>query len=174
MPPALAASARFPSGVIATAETESAAVPRLDGSSHTAPECRCRLQVRTRLAAGGKEIRTVGPAVKEKPFRRAIWLLFARTYRTSGLAETGTSRIKKFTFGTAETCGVDRREGQARIVDKDVDAAEPRHRHRDDAVTIRRLRKSATSGRICPAMLLSAVAASTSAISASIWPTATT
>ena len=71
--------------------------------------------------------------------RRAIWLLFARTYRTSGLAETGTSRIKKFTFGTAETCGVDRREGQARIVDKDVDAAEPRHRHRDDAVTIRRL-----------------------------------
>src|SRR5690242_11703834 len=36
------------------------------------------------LAAGGKEIRTVGPAVKEKPFRRAIWLLFARTYRTSG------------------------------------------------------------------------------------------
>src|SRR5712675_1704179 len=35
--------------------------------------------VRTRLAAGGKEIRTVGPAVKEKPFRRAIWLLFART-----------------------------------------------------------------------------------------------
>ena len=139
LPPALAASARFPSGVIATAETESAAVPRLDGSSHTAPECRCRLQVRTRLAAGGKEIRTVGPAVKEKPFRRAIWLLFARTYRTSGLAETGTSRIKKFTFGTAETCGVDRREGQARIVDKDVDAAEPRHRHRDDAVTIRRL-----------------------------------
>ena len=100
------------------------------------------------------------------------WL--AQTYRTSGLAETGTSRIKKFTFGTAETCGVDRREGQARIVDKDVDAAEPRHRHRDDAVTIRRLRKSATSGRICPAMLLSAVAASTSAISASIWPTATT
>ena len=77
--------------------------------------------------------------MKEKPFRRAIWLLFARTYRTSGLAETGTSRIKKFTFGTAETCGVDRREGQARIVDKDVDAAEPRHRHRDDAVTIRRL-----------------------------------
>ena len=29
-----------------------------------------------RLAAGGKELRTVGPAVKEKPFRRAIWLLF--------------------------------------------------------------------------------------------------
>jgi len=52
-----------------------------------------------RLAPGGKEIRTVGPAVKEKPFRRAIWLLFARTYRTSGLAdETGTSRIKKFTL----------------------------------------------------------------------------
>ena len=53
----------------------------------------------TRFAAGGKEIRTVGPAVKEKPFRHAIWLLFARTYRTSGLAdETGTSRIKKFTL----------------------------------------------------------------------------
>jgi hypothetical protein len=52
-------------------------------------------QVRIRLPAGGKEIRTVGPAVKEKPFRRAIWLLGARTYRTSGLAdETGTSRIK--------------------------------------------------------------------------------
>jgi hypothetical protein len=34
-----------------------------------------------------------------EPFRRAIWLLFARTYRTSGLAdETGTSRIKKFTL----------------------------------------------------------------------------
>src|SRR5580692_3328082 len=30
--------------------------------------------VRNGLAAGGKEIRTVGPAVKEKPFRRAIWL----------------------------------------------------------------------------------------------------
>jgi hypothetical protein len=44
-------------------------------------------QVRSRLHAGGKEIRTVGPAVKEKPFRRAIWLLFARTYRTSGLAD---------------------------------------------------------------------------------------
>ena len=30
--------------------------------------------------------------MKEKPFRHAIWLLFARTYRTSGLAdETGTS-----------------------------------------------------------------------------------
>jgi hypothetical protein len=28
--------------------------------------------------------------VKEKPFRRAIWLLFARTYRTSGLADGGT------------------------------------------------------------------------------------
>src|ERR1700730_1892560 len=28
-----------------------------------------------------------GPAVKEKPCRRAIWLLFARTYRTSGLAD---------------------------------------------------------------------------------------
>ena len=56
-------------------------------------------QVRTQLSAGGKEIRTVGPAVKEKPFRRAIWLLFARTYRTSGLAdEIGTSRIKKFTL----------------------------------------------------------------------------
>jgi len=51
---------------------------------------------RHRLSAGGKEIRTVGPAAKEKPFRRAIWLLFARTYRTSGLAdEIGTSRIKK-------------------------------------------------------------------------------
>jgi hypothetical protein len=35
-------------------------------------KCRCRLQFRTRLPAGGKEIRTVGPAVKEKPFRRAI------------------------------------------------------------------------------------------------------
>jgi hypothetical protein len=52
-------------------------------------------RVRTRLPAGGKEIRTVGPAVKEKPFRRPKWLLFARTYRTSGLAdETGTSGIK--------------------------------------------------------------------------------
>jgi hypothetical protein len=55
--------------------------------------------VRTGLTAGGKEIRTVGPAVKEKPFRRAIRLLFARTYGTFGLAdETGTSRIKKFTL----------------------------------------------------------------------------
>jgi len=56
-------------------------------------------QVRSRLLPGVKEIRTIGPAVKEKRFRRAIWLLFARTYRTSGLAdETGTSRIKKFTL----------------------------------------------------------------------------
>jgi sulfur relay (sulfurtransferase) complex TusBCD TusD component (DsrE family) len=60
---ALLASARLPSGVIATAETESAAVPRLDGSSHTAPECRCRLQVRTRLTAGATRIRTLGPSV---------------------------------------------------------------------------------------------------------------
>jgi hypothetical protein len=29
-------------------------------SSHAAPECRCRLQVRTRLAAGGRWIRTSG------------------------------------------------------------------------------------------------------------------
>src|ERR1700732_2145112 len=33
---------------------------QLDASSQTAPECRCRLQVRTRLAAGGSEIRTLG------------------------------------------------------------------------------------------------------------------
>ena len=64
----------------------------------TAAGCRCShstslaVSARDRLAAGGKEIRTVGPAVKEKPFRRAVWLLFARTCRTSGLAdETGTS-----------------------------------------------------------------------------------
>jgi hypothetical protein len=61
--------------------------------------CAPESQVCSRLSTGGKEIRTVGPAVKEEPFRRAIWLLFARTYRTSGLAdETGTSRIKKFTL----------------------------------------------------------------------------
>jgi hypothetical protein len=48
-----------------------------------------------RVGARGAVKMGVGPAVKEKPFRRAIWLLFARTYRTSGLAdETGTSRIK--------------------------------------------------------------------------------
>jgi sulfur relay (sulfurtransferase) complex TusBCD TusD component (DsrE family) len=64
---ALLASARLPSGVIATAETESAAVPRLDGSSHTAPECRCRLQVRTRLTAGAKRIRTLGPTRVRRP-----------------------------------------------------------------------------------------------------------
>jgi hypothetical protein len=65
----------------------------------TGKPVRVKSQVRTGLLAGGKEIRIVGPAVKEKPFRRAIWLLFARTYRTSGLAdETGTSRIKKFTL----------------------------------------------------------------------------
>ena len=59
------------------------------------PRGRCRSRARPRsrvgqvpigLFAGGKEIRTVGPDVKEKPFRRAIWLLFARTYRTSGTA----------------------------------------------------------------------------------------
>src|SRR3984893_12511845 len=33
-----------------------------------------------------------GPAVKEKPCRRAIWLLFARTYRTSGLVDEPAHR----------------------------------------------------------------------------------
>jgi hypothetical protein len=36
------------------------------------PHSQAESQVRTGLSAGGKEIRTVGPAVKEKPFRRAI------------------------------------------------------------------------------------------------------
>ena len=40
---------------------------QLDASSQTAPECRCRLQVRTRLAAGGRWIRTSGSAPAATP-----------------------------------------------------------------------------------------------------------
>jgi hypothetical protein len=68
--------------------------------------------------------------MKEKPFRRAIWLLFARTYRMSGLAdETGTSRIKKFTLPSRGTegsnCAIERSVIQTRsTLDHDL-----MHRH---------------------------------------------
>jgi hypothetical protein len=41
-------------------------------------------------------------------------------------------------FGAAEAGGVDRREGQAGVVDEDVNPTEPLPRRRDDAVAIRR------------------------------------
>jgi hypothetical protein len=41
-----------------------------------APRGARREKVRTRLAAGGKEIRTLGPAVEERPFRRAPYGFF--------------------------------------------------------------------------------------------------
>jgi hypothetical protein len=65
-----------------------------------------------------------------EPFRRAIWLLFARTYGTSGLAnETGTSWIKKFSCPDVgprvRNCAIERSVIQTRsTLDHDL-----MHRH---------------------------------------------
>jgi hypothetical protein len=40
---------------------------------------------RSGLLAGGKEIRTLGPAAEERPFRRAPYGFFGGTYRASDL-----------------------------------------------------------------------------------------
>jgi hypothetical protein len=64
--------------------------------------------VRSGLSAGGKELRTVGRAVMEKPFRRAIWLLFARTYRTSGLKDRTEPLNRVSSWSIASFCCHDR------------------------------------------------------------------
>jgi hypothetical protein len=54
---------------------------------------RTRSAKRSGLAAGGNEIRTVGTAVKERPFRRTPYGYFSRE-------STGTSGLSPMTTGT--------------------------------------------------------------------------